>query len=100
MNIFVLDNNIQKAAEYHVDKHVVKMILESAQILSTVVRSTRIDKGYKSTHEKHPCVLWCKSSLSNWRWLKSLSEALNEEYKYRCDYSPGLNRGLLRLLIT
>jgi hypothetical protein len=58
MNIFLLDSNIKKCAQYHCDKHVVKMILESAQILSTVLRLNGVDQGYKTTHANHPCTLW------------------------------------------
>ena len=83
MNIFILDKDIKKCAEYHCDKHVVKMILESAQILSTVIRINGIDFGYKPTHLNHPCILWAGDSLSNWKWLRKLARALNQEYKYR-----------------
>ena len=83
MNIFVLDSNIQKCAEYHCDRHVVKMILESAQILSTVLRVNNIDYGYKITHQNHPCTLWAGKSLSNWKWLRELATALNTEYRFR-----------------
>jgi hypothetical protein len=38
MNIFVLDTNPAKAAKYHNNKHCVKMILETAQLLSTAHR--------------------------------------------------------------
>ena len=85
MNIFVLDNNIKKAAQYHCDKHVVKMILEYAQILCTVCNLNGVPAPYRVTHAKHPCVLWAGKSLSNWRWLKKLAEELNEEYKFRFD---------------
>lgn len=83
MNIFVLDENIQKCAEYSVDKHVVKMVLESAQLLSAAVRMSGIDAGYKLTHKNHPCTKWASESLSNWRWLKSLTFHLNNEYRFR-----------------
>ena len=83
MNIFILDQNTEKCARYHCDKHVIKMILESAQMLSTVVRLSGIDQGYKITHESHPCVLWVRESLSNWKWLRKLATALNEEYRFR-----------------
>ena len=84
MNIFVLDNDHQKCAEYHCDKHTVKMILEYAQILSTNVRiANDCEAGYKITHRNHPCTIWARQSLSNWLWLKKLSFHLNEEYKYR-----------------
>ena len=83
MNIFVLDFNIKKCAQYHCDKHVMKMILESAQILSAVLRLNDIDYGYKATHLNHPCTLWTGKSLSNWKWLRSLAFELNNEYRFR-----------------
>lgn len=86
MNIFILDNDISKNVLYHADKHVIKMILESAQMLSTAVRLSGIDAGYKPTHIKHPCVLWVSSSLSNWRWLLDLTKGLNEEWRYRYNH--------------
>lgn len=85
MNIFVLDKNIKKCARYHCDKHVVKMILEYAQILCTVCNQHGLTTPYKSTHIQHPCVRWASESLQNWLWLKKLTVALNEEYKYRYD---------------
>ena len=83
MNIFILDNDIEKCAQYHCDKHVVKMILESAQLLSTGVRLSGLDEGYKIAHPNHPCSIWVSESLSNWKWLRELATALNKEYRYR-----------------
>lgn len=85
MNIFILDENINKCAIYHCDKHVVKMLLESAQILCTVANLAGIKTPYRSTHINHPCVKWAQSSIQNWRWLKRLAFALNREFKYRFD---------------
>jgi len=86
MNIFILDYDIQKCAEYTCDRHVVKMILESAQMLSTTVRLSGIDFGYKATHINHPCNIWCRTSLSNWKWLKNLSYFLNKEWQQRYNH--------------
>lgn len=83
MNIFVLDINIKTCARYHCDRHVVKMILESAQMLSTVCRLSGIDAGYGITHANHPCSKWARESLSNWRWLRALAAELNTEYRRR-----------------
>jgi len=83
MNIFVLDYNIDKCAKYHCDRHVVKMILESAQMLSTALRLNGIIEGYNSTHINHPCTVWARTSLSNWKWLRDLASKLNSEYKFR-----------------
>jgi hypothetical protein len=85
MNIFVLDQNIEKCAQYHADQHVVKMILESAQMLCTVLNQNGIRAPYKSTHGQHPCTLWAGESLRNWEWLRTLALCLNEEYRYRYD---------------
>lgn len=81
MNIFVLDENPVLAAQYHCDKHVVKMVLETAQILSTVSGLG----PYKPTHHKHPCVLWAGTSQQNFNWLVELGLALGAEYTYRYD---------------
>lgn len=83
MNIFYLDKDSSKSVQYYVDKHVVKMITEYAQLLSTAVRLSGIDAGYKVTHQNHPSAIWTRESLSNWLWLKDLSYELNKEYMYR-----------------
>ena len=78
MNIFVLDTNPALAAQYQCDKHVVKMVLESAQILSTICGGP-----YKPTHANHPCVLWAKSCITNYNWLLRHAKALCAEYTHR-----------------
>lgn len=83
MNIFVLDTDIEKCARYHCDQHVIKMILESVQILCTALNKKGMSTPYRSTHIKHPCVLWVEESFDNFIWLKKLALALNKEYKYR-----------------
>lgn len=83
VNIFILDYNIQKAAEYHCDKHVVKMCIEYAQLLSSVHHIKAIPAGYRLTHKNHPCAIWARESLSNYEWLLELALALGEEYTYR-----------------
>lgn len=86
MNIFYFDENVDICARDHCDAHVVKMILESAQILCTVLWMNNIPAPYRSTHKNHPCTVWANQSLSNWNWLKSLTAALNREYKYRFNH--------------
>lgn len=87
MNIFYLDDDIRHCAQFHCDKHVIKMTLESAQILCSVLCINHIKAPYKATHLKHPCVIWANQSLSNWLWLKALAGALNDEYKYRFNHT-------------
>jgi len=85
MNIFILSNCPVEAAQVQADVHVVKMVLETGQILSTVQRryGNKSEKLYKSTHANHPCVLWAGFSESNYRWLFAHFEALANEYNYR-----------------
>ena len=85
MNIFVLDKDIGKCAEYHNDKHVVKMCLESAQILCTVCHNLGMDVPWKPVHTNHPCTVWAMTSLGNWLWLRDYCFALNSEYLWRFD---------------
>lgn len=83
MNIFYLDSDPKKCAQYHCDKHVIKMILETAQILCSVLWMHQISAPYRPTHLKHPSVIWANQSLANWCWLKDLATALNKEYQFR-----------------
>ena len=86
MNIFYLDENIDTCAQYHVDAHVVKMILESAQMLCTAAHLHGMPTPYKPTHVNHPCVIWTAASAENWDWLRALMTALNKEYQYRFEH--------------
>lgn len=83
MNIFVLDKSPVAAAKMHCDKHLVKMILETAQLLSTALRYHGVNYGYKATHQNHPCAIWTRKSRGNFLWLNMLGRNLLEEYKYR-----------------
>lgn len=83
MNIFLLDNDLHKNAEYYCDKHLVKMILESVQILCSVSHLKGVDAPYKLTHQNHPCVQWVLKSGGHWDILVDLVEELNREYKFR-----------------
>lgn len=85
MNIFVLDLDREKCARYHVDKHVVKMITEYNQILSSAYYYTfDIPEGiYKLAYRNHRCCRWVRESAMNWRWLYGLNAALCREYTYR-----------------
>lgn len=83
VNIFLLDKNHDRNARMHCDQHVVKMILESAQILSTVLHSRGVNAPYRATHCNHPCVLWTGASYENFQWLIQLARALHEEYQFR-----------------
>ena len=79
MNIFVLDNDIQKCVQYTVNRHVVKMVLETAQLLCSPFEKA----PYKRTHYNHPCAVWSRSSKENYKWLIEYGLALSSEYTYR-----------------
>jgi hypothetical protein len=86
MNIFALDNDADMAARMHCDKHVVKMVLETAQILSTVHHlygSSVVGRVYKPTHKNHPSVKWAAECKGNYRWLYGLFMHLAREYTHR-----------------
>jgi hypothetical protein len=106
VNIFYLDNDVQRCAEMHNDKHCIKMILEYCQLLCTAHRCLDgveyIDKTksgrnvkrwklgdsrdtilYSATHIHHPSAVWCRQSKSNYEWLQQLLVALCKEYTFR-----------------
>jgi hypothetical protein len=87
MNIFVLSKSPVISAQEMCDKHVVKMILESAQMLSTAHRILDGDDVdeilYKKTHANHPCTKWCRNTNNNYNWLYAHFRALCDEYTFR-----------------
>lgn len=107
MNIFFLSNSPKQAAHWMVDKHVVKMILETAQLLSTAHRilDGKLEIGltktgrkkknycltnmvleenlYSATHVNHPSAIWARESNVNYSWLYDHFVELNKEYTFR-----------------
>jgi|TARA_R110000744_G_scaffold88399_6_gene172312 hypothetical protein len=107
MNIFILDEDPRTAASMHCDKHVPKMVLESAQMLSTAHRmldgvetKKRSKSGktmskyfmlgdvrehhlYNAVHFNHPCTIWTRESTQNYLWHYELFIALCDEYTKR-----------------
>tara|TARA_R110001592_G_scaffold105781_2_gene297440 strand:- start:235 stop:726 length:492 start_codon:yes stop_codon:yes gene_type:complete len=89
MNIFYFDKNPVEAAKVQPDKMLVKMVLETAQMLSTAHRvldgDGYADKHslYKLAHKNHPCSIWVRQSKANYEWLYQHFIALSEEYTER-----------------
>lgn len=113
MNIFYLDEDLDRCAEYHIDKHVGKMQLEATQLLTTTLwvdkylgfiprklekkeldvinlhkrNEPDIDNRkftrYLPTHINHPCAIWTRSSLDHYYWLICYVNALDSENVYR-----------------
>ena len=88
MNIFYLDKCPDKAARLQYNKHVVKMILESAQMLCTAHHCygdkwQRDNVPYKQAHLNHPSTIWARKSRSTYMWLYNHMMALGDEYTKR-----------------
>lgn len=85
MNIFYLSDDLQKCAEYTVDKHIVKMPLETAQLLCSAhhVKRSKLDIPYKETHVNHPSAIWTRANINNYVSLSILGLFLCQEYTYR-----------------
>lgn len=102
MNIFFLSACPVTAARYHCDKHVVKMILEYAQLLSTahhVLDGDDAPEGiYKVTHKNHPSAVWVRHSKANYLWLLDLLLNVMEEYQERYKKTHKTSRLLPALL--
>ena len=85
MNIFYLHPNPAKAASFFYEKHKVKMILESAQMLCTAhhVYNNGDNVPYKKAHLNHPSTIWVRESVHHYNWLYDHMLALGKEYTAR-----------------
>ena len=119
MNIFVLHEDPKIAAQMHCDKHVPKMLVEHAQMLTAAYYSTlgisrkkeipdkqnsvnEMFKGwprknedgsewhYAITHVNHPCTVWTRTSIDNFNWLLDCTDELCEEFKRRWKHDPSI----------
>ena len=86
MNIFILDKDPVVAATMYCDKHVVKMIIELAQLLSAAhhhYNSKFVGVVYKKTHYNHPCTKWVRTTSANYDWAYNHFVSLCDEYTKR-----------------
>ncbi len=95
MNIFYLHSNPKICAIYHNNKHLVKMILETVQLLYSCIHISNPElleyapfnkagiRGYKITHKNHPSTIWTRTSIANYQWLCKLGIELCHEYTFR-----------------
>lgn len=122
MNIFYLDSDPVQCAEWMVNSHVVKMILETAQLLSTTHRvldgnqQTIIKNGrkkkvwilndnrngfiYQATHINHPSAVWVREAVENYNWLFDHLIALCDEYEYRYEKKHKVVREGITLFLS
>ena len=89
MNIFYFYDCPVLSAQAQPDKMLVKMPLETAQMLCTAHRELDGDEYadevglYKRAYWNHPCTIWARSGVINYAWLYKHFIALGDEYKYR-----------------
>lgn len=123
MNIFYLSKDPAESARWMVDKHVVKMILESAQLLSTAHRVLdgrmyvgktatgrnvkRYELGdsrehviYSATHVNHPSAIWARRAVENYNWLYEHFYELGREYTYRYGKTHKCFQGELSYMLS
>jgi len=122
MNIFYLSKDPKIAAKQHVDKHVVKMIVEYGQLLSTAHRmldgvktEARSKTGrktwryimednekqntiYQAVHYHHPSAVWARETEKQYMWLYDLFVELGKEYTYRYGKIHSTNMKLNKIL--
>jgi len=90
VNIFVLDTDPRAAARMMCDKHIPKMLVESAQMMASALRRHGVDESelpltrrgtpYKGGYPHHPCTIWVGDSYENFMWLYEHAESLAREY--------------------
>ena len=88
MNLFILSLIQKEIAEYMMDKHISKILLEAVQMLCSAKRILDPDdesneRIYKLAHKNHPVTIWCRKSKANFIWTLDLVEELHKEWKYR-----------------
>lgn len=99
MNLFILDEDPSLNAIYHVDRHVVKMPLEAAQLLSNAFWINQGSGGeYKFTHGKHPLSIWVAKDKANFFFTGLYGLSLCNEYTYRYKKIHGCERLLTSML--
>lgn len=86
MNIFFLHRDPKICAEQHCDKHVTKMTLETAQLLSTAhhkLSSSPHPNLYRINHVNHPTSIWVRQTVDQYNWTYELFYCLSQEYTRR-----------------
>lgn len=88
MNLFILSLIQREIAQFMMDKHVSKILLEAVQMLCSAKRIIDPDAEindhlYKIAHKNHPVTIWCRKSRANFIWTLDLVDELHNEWKYR-----------------
>ena len=96
MNLFILSLIPKKIAEYMMDKHISKILLEAVQMLCSAKRIVDPDDPineniYKLAHKNHPVTIWCRKSKANFLWTLELIDEMHKEWKYRYNHPEDKN---------
>ena len=88
MNLFILSLIQKEIAQYMMDKHISKILLEAVQMLCSAKRILMPDdesneRLYKMAHKHHPVTIWCRTSKANFVWTLDLVDEMHTEWKYR-----------------
>jgi hypothetical protein len=89
MNLFILSLIQREIAEFMMDKHISKILLEAVQMLCSAKHILDPDdvetnlQIYKLAHKNHPVTIWTRKSKANFIWTLDLVEALHNEWRYR-----------------
>jgi len=88
MNLFILSLIQREIAQFMMDKHVSKILLEAVQMLCSAKRildpyDEVNEKIYKLAHKNHPVTIWCRKSKANFIWTLELIEELHKEWRFR-----------------
>jgi len=104
MNLFILSLLPTECAEYMIDKHVHKILLEAVQMLCTALRVLNPEKEfapclYRMAHKNHPVSIWCRASQENFMWTLDLIVALHREWRFRHNHKKLHKSYLISLYI-
>jgi len=90
MNLFILSLIQKEIAQFMMDKHVSKILLEAVQMLCSAKRildpEDDNEQLYKLAHKNHPVTIWCRKTKENFLWTLDLVDALHDEWKFRYDH--------------
>lgn len=88
MNIFILDLDVTRSAQFHMNRHVCSSLKEMAQMMCTnLTVHLGVRTPYKPTHINHPCTRWLMRSKLNWAYGLELAKALHSEWRFRFNHS-------------
>jgi hypothetical protein len=94
VNAFWLDHDLDRAARWHDDDHVLSGVLECCTVLTTAAKLRgHPDDSLTGGYEHNPLTRWAADSVENWRHLRDYVASVQEEWRYRWDHAPDETHG-------